>query len=235
VTHVRRSREVGDREIRVFEDIEHSHIGVAIRDIPMGALNRPSTWTCGERSRRVGVRNIRISGVVQLVHNGIAIRNFQIQSEPSICGTGGNHREPSTLGPIGISGIGVSGISWTQNLSISKSRSLKSREWGQLIKPRRERIAPARGASFSQPGIEKENSGHHKPRNPESQSGPSIYKDRWQGIRRRRSIFHRRIEDSSDKWFMHCEFTIREKPRSVGASCQHSREGQRRSGGQLSA
>jgi hypothetical protein len=63
-------------------------------------LDRPSTWTRGERSWRVGIRNIGISGVVQLVHSGIAIRDFPIQSEPSICGTGGNHREPSAFGPI---------------------------------------------------------------------------------------------------------------------------------------
>jgi hypothetical protein len=34
-----------------------------------------------------------------------SVEKIPIQSEPSICGTGGNHREPSAVGPIRKSGI----------------------------------------------------------------------------------------------------------------------------------
>jgi hypothetical protein len=59
------------------------------------------------------------------VHVGFAIRDFSTGSRPSIWGTGGNHPEPSAVGPIGISGIGVSGISRTRNPCITKPRYAK--------------------------------------------------------------------------------------------------------------
>jgi hypothetical protein len=71
--------------------------------------------------------------------------------------------------------------------------------------------------------------------NPDAESEPSIWKDAWQRIGRRRHFVHREIGDPVDKSFVQVRIAIRETPMS-GGNCQHNREGgQRRSGVQLSA
>jgi hypothetical protein len=52
-----------------FPRQELLHVGIAIRDFPIGSEPSISAGTRGERSRRVGVRDIGVSGVVKLLHN----------------------------------------------------------------------------------------------------------------------------------------------------------------------
>jgi hypothetical protein len=72
-----------NRRIGVSGGKKLLHVGIAIRDIPMGALNRPSARTRGKRSRRVGVWGIGVSGSKKLLQLEVAIRDIPTRE---LCG-----------------------------------------------------------------------------------------------------------------------------------------------------
>jgi hypothetical protein len=56
--------------------------------------------------------------------------------------------------------------------------------------------------------------GHHKSRNPENQSGPSVREDRWQRIRYLQSLVHRSFDGKEivQQEIAICDFPMRSEP-----------------------
>jgi hypothetical protein len=59
-TRGQRSRRVVNRGIGVFEDIELLHVGIMIRNIPTGALNRPSVGHMSRDPKESGIGKLKV-------------------------------------------------------------------------------------------------------------------------------------------------------------------------------